>query len=63
MIKINTNALNIKNSDGSWTPITLNGAGDNIDIDDITTKLNNKVSVDSFATDDDINNLYEKEGV
>lgn len=72
MVKINANALNIKNEDGTWSAIAVSGAGGTIDIDTaldensdnaiangaVAIALNEKISANDFATDEDIDNLY-----
>ena len=72
MVKLNANALNIKNEDGTWSAIAVSGAGGTIDIDTaldensdnaiangaVAIALNEKISANNFATDEDIDNLY-----
>ena len=70
MVKINANALNIKNKDGTWSAIAVSGAGGTVDtaLDESSTNaianstvaiaLNEKISANDFATDADIDNLY-----
>ena len=72
MVKLNANALNIKNEDGTWSAIAVSGAGGTIDIDTaldensdnaiangaVAIALNEKISANDFATDEDIDNLY-----
>ena len=72
MVKLNANALNIKNEDGTWSAIAVSGAGEIVDIDTaldensnnaiangaVAIALNEKISANDFATDEDIDNLY-----
>lgn len=72
MVKINANALNVKNEDGTWSAIAVSGAGGAVDIDTtldensdnaianstVAIALNEKISANDFATDADIDNLY-----
>ena len=72
MVKLNANALNIKNEDGTWSTIAVSGAGGTVDIDTaldensdnaiangaVAIALNEKISANDFATDEDIDNLY-----
>lgn len=72
MVKLNANALNIKNEDGTWSAIAVSGAGGTVDIDmslnessnnaiansTVAIALNEKISANDFATDEDIDNLY-----
>lgn len=72
MVKLNANALNIKNEDGTWSAIAVSGAGGIVDIDmslnessnnaiansTVAIALNEKISANDFATDEDIDNLY-----
>ena len=70
MVKINANALNIKNEDGTWSAIAVSGASGTVDtaLDENSTNaisnsavaiaLNEKISANDFATDADIDNLY-----
>ena len=72
MVKLNANALNIKNEDGTWSAIAVSGSGGTVDIDmslnessnnaiansTVAIALNEKISANDFATDEDIDNLY-----
>lgn len=70
MVKINANALNVKNEDGTWSAIAVSGAGGTVDteLDENSTNaisnsavaiaLNEKISANDFATDADIDSLY-----
>lgn len=72
MVKLNANALNVKNEDGTWSAIAVSGAGGAVDIDTtldensdnaianstVAIALNEKISANDFATDADIDNLY-----
>lgn len=72
MVKLNANALNVKNEDGTWSAIAVSGAGGAVDIDTtldensdnaianstVAIALNEKISANDFATDADIDSLY-----
>ena len=70
MVKLNANALNIKNEDGTWSAIAVSGTGGIVDteLDENSTNaisnstvvmaLNEKISTNDFATDADIDSLY-----